>query len=570
MPAWWRWGNLDTILPDHIDDFVNHEIGKFTGYKNNDAICWISSLLSINWFGWLNSGYAYPAIEIEVTGEGTIELALLSFPLGSRAIIEVDEKSNLLDIITGGLIDSSAVVVDTARDVLSVPPEGEPLVRVQIDVVGEGDHTIYIQFSPVIDFELSEDLIGFGGGLRSVELCGGLRPRNMPPPPPPPPLEGVTELRPEFQFTVDCGLEYRLRDQENNIVQDWQSVAGWDDNAALCFTPLGGGMATVEEICEGVTCAIEKAAQSILAGGLLTATEDITIKADKSITVAPSGAIVDDPLTTIDEERRSGGASRIYQGVKALFEDIHGWYDDGIGDVETVLRVGSKYSVNGDMATAITFYFGVLAAPPVGFSRPVITSLLTPYLYCKGLNRASIATYAIETFNTQVESMLLIINGLTQEQINAWYATGSQVLSTEYITFGCVPVPDDSFILPTPNTTSSVVSGTIANKLGHRLLFEASGKVFNPAADGAYVDFLYNVSNTGVATLAGNTGALSSFFGVVNKPTALEVPFEPSGIYRFTRDTVGTGIMNLQRRSTWVGTTGDILVSVKDLGEIQS
>src|SRR5262249_4320189 len=104
-------------------------------------------------------------------------------------------------------------------------------------IATEGEHIVYIYFLPNVNDSLVP--LAFGGGIREISLCGNLRPCGMPPPAELPPLEGVTELRPEFQFTPDCGLEYRLRDQEDNIVQEWQTVPGWIENFADC---VGGTM----------------------------------------------------------------------------------------------------------------------------------------------------------------------------------------------------------------------------------------------------------------------------------------------------------------------------------------
>ena len=320
LPAWWRWGKIESILPDYIDDFINHQIEQFTGYKNNDAICWISSLLSNNWLAWLNNGYVYPAIEIEVTGSGTANITLLSFPLGGRAIIEVDEAPNPVDILTGGVFDPDSFIVDTARDVISFPPEEYPINVIPIEIHEDGDHTIYILFLPVVNPSLSEELIGFGGGIRGVELCGGLRPRNTPEPEPLPPLEGVTELKPIFKFTPDCGLEVRLVDQNGDIVEDYKPVEGWLDNAADCFG--GGEMATKAEITEAVVDAFEIGAARFLSGQAGNLIGGVCIDEDGNITVDSGGG--DDPSTAFDDAKaaKMGGAEYLAEGIEEFLRRV--------------------------------------------------------------------------------------------------------------------------------------------------------------------------------------------------------------------------------------------------------
>jgi hypothetical protein len=178
-----------------------------------------------------------PRIELCLTGSGVVELHFLNIVQGGIAIVSVDNPVDLGDILAGiiaGGIDS----IDLNQDIISLPPETVEEIVIEKEIATEGDHTVYIYFVPTVNDSLIP--LSFGGGLREISLCGNIRPCGTPAPEPPPPLEGVTELKPEFRFTADCGLEYRLRDQEDNIVQDWQLVSGWVDNADACFRGADG------------------------------------------------------------------------------------------------------------------------------------------------------------------------------------------------------------------------------------------------------------------------------------------------------------------------------------------
>lgn len=100
-----------------------------------------------------------PAIGLDVQGTGTIELHFLNTVNGGMVLITVDG-----DLLTTSTLDLNA-------DILAEPPEtvGEELIF-EIDIEEEGSHHIDIRFSPVFDDSLTP--IRFGGGIRSVVLCG--------------------------------------------------------------------------------------------------------------------------------------------------------------------------------------------------------------------------------------------------------------------------------------------------------------------------------------------------------------------------------------------------------------
>jgi hypothetical protein len=236
--AWWRWGKLETVLPDWIDNPIAEFIEDLTQYHENDAFAWLGSL-PYNGIGEIiDNAFPFPYVKLHVTGSGKARINLLSFPLGGRVFVEVDEIPNIIDILTSSFLDPDSRVVDTDRDVETFPMEQWPLNSVVVDVEGAGDHIIYCMLMPRV--EVGVDFFGFGAGIRSVELCGGLRPLNVPEPPPPPLLEGVEELKPDFRFTEECGLEFRLVNQEDEVVQDWTPVEGWVASAAACFNGEDG------------------------------------------------------------------------------------------------------------------------------------------------------------------------------------------------------------------------------------------------------------------------------------------------------------------------------------------
>lgn len=98
------------------------------------------------------------AIHLEFTGEGTVELEFVSIFAGSLVGVTVDDD---------GL---STVFVDTNADVIAAPPETPGSFIETFTITGTGDHHIDIRFWPVLDD--SGIPLRYGGGLRSVKLCG--------------------------------------------------------------------------------------------------------------------------------------------------------------------------------------------------------------------------------------------------------------------------------------------------------------------------------------------------------------------------------------------------------------
>jgi len=169
-PAWVRFGTFDSIFPDWIDQWLQGIINDFTGYVPSDVLCNIGSFPANTVEAFLSNGGIFPSFEIHVTGTGTIEIEFLSFPLGGRACIKLDSPPNIIDLLTGGILDSATLYVDTNRDLFSFPPEENVASTIKVDIDTVGNHILYVVFVPVIDDTLL--FIGLGGGVRSIELCG--------------------------------------------------------------------------------------------------------------------------------------------------------------------------------------------------------------------------------------------------------------------------------------------------------------------------------------------------------------------------------------------------------------
>lgn len=168
--VWFQWADFFSLFPDFAADWLAGAVGGLIGYNNTDVLCNIAALAYPTLTAFFDAGGVFPKFQIKFSGTGQINVSLLSFPLGGKAIIELDEEPNILDILTGGILDPAAFMVELNRDILSYPPDEYPLLVIPIEVTTPGPHILYINFIPILDDAAT--FLGFGGGIRSLELCG--------------------------------------------------------------------------------------------------------------------------------------------------------------------------------------------------------------------------------------------------------------------------------------------------------------------------------------------------------------------------------------------------------------
>lgn len=136
-------------------------------YESGDVIIPISSISTSAFFNFGNA----PRIELKVVGTGQIELDLLAIPAGGRLLVGVNDPPSFEDVIEG-ILKPSEVLIELNLDTSSVPPETDAVVEHEIDIeAGEGVvSTVYLTWIPALD--LNEFPVQYGGGIRSVQLCG--------------------------------------------------------------------------------------------------------------------------------------------------------------------------------------------------------------------------------------------------------------------------------------------------------------------------------------------------------------------------------------------------------------
>lgn len=139
--------------------------------------------VSANPFDWpaiISSGL--PRIRVNVSGAVKVGLGLVSIPAGGIIFITKDDDlstARWYELTSLGLIDVVAIVAAIPALITALfsgdptPEEiyNDEIIEVFFDT--PGDHHIDISFVPRVS---PETIIGFGGGLRKVEICGQQRP----------------------------------------------------------------------------------------------------------------------------------------------------------------------------------------------------------------------------------------------------------------------------------------------------------------------------------------------------------------------------------------------------------
>lgn len=158
---------LPSLIPDFIEEWLIDASG-WTGYDPTDILTatWAFPFVS-NWFN--NFGGGLPRFTVNVQGQGSVQLELISVPIGGRAIVAVDIIPNPIDILNG-IISGDIFIVELERDYSSAPPETNVTNTVEIELTDDTPHFIHVTFVPTLNPDFIP--LQFGGGLRKVTLCG--------------------------------------------------------------------------------------------------------------------------------------------------------------------------------------------------------------------------------------------------------------------------------------------------------------------------------------------------------------------------------------------------------------
>lgn len=183
FPPWYISGTISSTLFGALNGDILSTIERFPAASLPDIVP--------------SSGL--PRFRINVSGSGLVKIHFVNLYQGSICLLQKD--SELLTIR----------FVDLNADAISLPPESPGELIVEVEFSTPGLH--YIDCTIVTTANDQIPFVQFGGGLRSVELCG---------------FTSMPAIAPPFRFTEECVLEYY-----DGV--EWVAVSGWTEFAPACF-----------------------------------------------------------------------------------------------------------------------------------------------------------------------------------------------------------------------------------------------------------------------------------------------------------------------------------------------
>lgn len=509
--AWFRWNEFDSLFPDWIDNWLGGIIEAITGYQTGDILFNIESIPINPIEAFFGEGGLLPKIEIRFAGTGIVEIELLSFPLGGKAIIELDNEPNALDILTGGILDPAAFLIELERDIINFPPDEYPVINVEIPVETAGDHVLYIVYIPILDDELIP--IAFGGGFRGVELCGFED-------------EAVVMGLEDVRFnTENCTYEKR-------VLGEWTAIEGGDE-WLMCVEAL---MATQAEIKQAIIDAAEQLAAQMLAGETENMVNSFEISKDTGEKTFIQSGLVDDPETSFDEFAGSkyGAVSEIAAKLELLLDMIDSYYGVTNGSpatLEGTTQVNIKTyfpTIPALMDAAITDYYAYRATQNrLLWDRGTV---FPQYLYCNGYSINALGRWLVDISGFSVTKQQIVFNlwdALADTFFSDYYAVGQEKPTNGYLDAACVPIPDQTL----EAMTFGNARVTTPFKASHRMKFRITG--FALDVDGDTQDAFWFRTAAGVLTRTNWTFTHSAGN---NQPSDNQVPYNDAHIYEYTVD----------------------------------
>ena len=158
----------------------------------------------------------FPRIRIPFQGKGQLEIELLRIPQGGLVYLTRDGNpfgGRWIDLNSLGIIEAIGIfesIVDFLFDGVYVETE---IIEVDFDTIGE--HYVDLTFFPNVNVDV---IVGFGGGLRSVRICGE---------------QGVAAMPLVRQSPTDCLVIQQY------IANEWQDVIDLNPCISVIEGPPG-------------------------------------------------------------------------------------------------------------------------------------------------------------------------------------------------------------------------------------------------------------------------------------------------------------------------------------------
>ncbi len=273
------------------------------GVQPTDAMV---NLLSIpNVYAVITAGY--PRARISFSGIGELEIEFVKVIQGGYALVTRDGSfigAQVINCASLGVADIASI--DLILELLGLDTDADPAQTeiLELKFTSPGDHFVDITFLPA--FDLDNKVIGFGGGIRRVSLCGlstmaYFRLRQNPNDP----CLLEQQLQPNGEWLAAFNYELCKGDSRNsyitqrtqNTIINNQRIDRYDGtpgsvNSSAPTTNFNGDGSSAREdaLCMAVRAYVEKQAHdaAIQAGFVLTGTVLLTV----AVTATILGGIV--------------------------------------------------------------------------------------------------------------------------------------------------------------------------------------------------------------------------------------------------------------------------------------
>lgn len=364
------------------------------------------------------------------------------------------------------------------------------------------------------------------------------------------------------------------------VWREWFAYAELGETVPCELLDPDGGIivGTIEDICEGVLCALSKAGTALAAG--INSGISVSVDDDGNIIVDTDGG--GGATTAIAQERLNGSANQAYAGLIEYiqdFEDFFGLFP--ASQANTVTFLTSKWLVDETLVTqAVADYYDhrelMNPQPP-----PPDDNLIEEF-FCEGISKATTAAYIIDVLTIDQLLLLSMTNALLQDQYGFWQSEGADNPDGDYLAFDCYRRPDVQFTIEgseiaeaSPSFHSKVVSVYEGISSDRNIKITVTGKFTAPT--GEEFDILYWKDDEGaIATQQWQNLGLNASGGVQepNNPPS-QLAYSPTGSYSWITEISGGRDYDsfLYRVPDFTGTwqetvTGSITFTIVDQGRV--
>lgn len=301
---------------------------------------------------------------------------------------------------------------------------------------------------------------------------------------------GMTEL--------DCGaIEACLQDSET-ILDLEARIAELEEN-----------MATAEEICAAIQCALEDAAKRYLLGQSQNFVQGLELDTEKGLQLVESGKESYEPPSTATElEIRNGKSYGVGLGFRGLILSLNDWILNGFADEEIAefLTLGYKtlYSATETETLTAISEFRLYASDVVTPSPSA--SDISKFIWLFGLDKTSMWKWAIAVQNSSGSdaediglSYRQIISLLQEQQLEEWYRNGGKQPRADYRSYPDYRADDSNIFTITPTDLftgsaskifKSCFNAEIAKNAPNRWAIKCTGVITNTVS-GLRLDCLH-------------------------------------------------------------------------------